>query len=923
MRPTHWVYTIPLRLRSLFRRGPVERDLDDELRFHLENQIDQYIARGLTPADARRAALRAFGGVEQRKEDCRDMRHVRLVDELVQDIRYAIRGFAHAPAFTAVVLLTLALGIGANTAIFSLVDTLLLKRLPVADPEQLFNVERTIRGSPSVFGSYKDYVAFRDQSRAFTGLAAVTDPRTLALQAANEGTAGVAELAYASFVSGNYFDVLGVDAAIGRLFNAQQDRQFGASPYTILSYEYWQRRFAGDPGVIGRTIRLNGYPLTIIGVSRWGFGGVDVTTSPNVFVPITMYTEVFGVPRGMWNTRRYFFLQAVGRLAPGVTPAQASAQLSAIFKAQEEAAGRPPAARAGAGQTIWLLSAARGYSSVRDTLEKPLLLLAVVVGVVLLIACANVASLMLARGAARQREMAVRLAIGAGRSRLAGQLLVESLLLSLAGGMAGLVFAYGCVRLVLGFVPQYGQQLALTVSPDVRLLAFTSVISVVTGLVFGLAPALQSTRPDLVTALKVETAAPTRGRITLRRLLVVGQVALSLLLLVGAGLLVRTLQNLGAVDLGLRPERTLVADIDPTGLGYKGQRLREFYERLRANVARAPGVRSVTLASITPLSGGRWSEDVSAEGYTPPSGDQMGVDLNAVAPRYFETLGVRLVLGRDFQDTDNPATTPDPPERLGPPGETPEAPGPRVAIITEGLAKRFFAGRNPIGLHVCFQQEYDPSKAYEIVGVVRDVHYASVREAATEMVYVPSWRRGLIAAKALVLRADQNASDLTEMIRRKVAAIDPGVPVRRIRTMQQVIDRHVAVERLVTTVSTLFSGLALLLASVGLYGVMAFTVSRRTREIGIRMALGADRCAVLCLVLRGAAGLVIAGAAIGLPAALVGTRALRAYLFGVTAQDPGTVLSGIVILVVVAAVAALVPARRAAAVQPTTALRWE
>jgi predicted permease len=436
---------------------------------------------------------------------------------------------------------------------------------------------------------------------------------------------------------------------------------------------------------------------------------------------------------------------------------------------------------------------------------------------------------------------------------------------------------------------------------------------------------VQAIRADLVSGLKADTAlAGARSRVTLRKALVVAQVALSLLLLVGAGLFVRTLQNLGAVDLGFRPEHTIVADVDPSRNGYRGQRLREFYERLRAEVQRVPGVRASTLASITPLTGMSWDEDVSAEGYTRPAAEEPYVNMNAVTPRYFEALGIPVVLGRDFQENDNPATTPDPPQTLGRAALVEsEQPGPRVVIVTEALARHFFGGRNPIGLHVCFEKEYDPGKAYEIVGVVKDVHYAALREAPEEMVYLPAWRSRGPERKALVLRTTRDVPGLVETIRRQAAAIDPAVPVLSARTLQQEIDNNVVVERLVTTLSTFFGGLALLLAAIGLYGVMAYTVSRRTREIGIRMALGASRGSVLWLVLRGAVGLVIAGAAIGIPGALFATRVLQAFLFGVTAQDPVTIVAGIAILAAVASLAAFIPARRAASVQPTTALRCE
>jgi predicted permease len=847
---------------------------------------------------------------------------------MAADLRYAFRMVRKTPGASAVAVLSLALGIGANTAIFSIVDTMLLKLLPVRSPGQLYQVSRRMDSHQAVTWNYPDYRAFRESALSFAGLAAYSSSQPVGFQLSGLASkeAGTAELAYASQVSGNYFDVLGVGPALGHLFNAQDDRQLGGSPYVVLSYEYWQRRFAGDASVIGRTIRLNGYPCTVVGVAQRGFRGLDVSASPNVFVPMTMRSEVSGVPASIWNTRHYWWFQVVGRLRSVSEVAGASTQLNNIYRAQEEAERRaaPHAGLANAGQKVSLLPAARGYSMVRNTLETPLLVLMVVVGLVLLIACANVASLMLARAAARQKEMAVRIAIGASRWQLVRQLLAESIVLALLGGIAGLGFAYGCVQLLLGFVPRFGAQIDLHVVPDVRLLAFTLSISMLTGILFGLAPALQATRPDLVPALK-DDAVGSRGgtRVTLRRWLVVTQVALSLLLLVGAGLFVRTLQNLRNVDLGFTNDRTTVIEIDPSRNGYRGQRLRDFYERLRSDVEHLPGVRSASLAALTPLSGRQWNDDVAFEGYTRKPGEQTYIDMNAVGPRYFETLGIPLVLGRDFRLADDPPVLPDDsgPPWMDPAGER-EPAGPRVAIITESVAKQFFEGRNPIGLHLALQEKYDPAKAYEIVGVVKDVRYRALREGSTPMVYLSAWR-GFGLTRSLSVRTARDEPALVGSIHRLVTAIDPAIPILDARTLRQEIDNNVVVERLVATISGFFGLLALLLAAVGLYGVVAYIVSRRTREIGIRMALGAERSSVLWLVIRDAGLLVVSGVILGLGVSLALTRLIAAFLFGVTAQDAVAVAAATLVLLVVAVLAALIPARAATRVQPTTALRYE
>ncbi|MBZ5495701.1 MAG: ABC transporter permease [Acidobacteriia bacterium] len=560
------------------------------------------------------------------------------IDNRAAEFRYALRMIWKTPGISTIAVLSLALGIGANTAIFSLVDTVLLKWLPVRSPQELYLVTTGTNTS----WNYPDYTAFRDHNHSFSGLAAYsTGVQPLGMQAGNGGSGDNTELAYSLTVSGNYFGVLGVRPAVGRLFDAEDDRKPGASPYVVLSFEYWRSRFNADAGVVGRKLLLNGFPFTIVGVARRGFRGTDVTASPNLFIPLMMRSEVTGDPFTRWNNRHYWWMQAVGRLKPGATIQQAETELYGVYRQQEAAERRDaPNSRVQQAKPIVLKPAARGYSFVRNRLERPLLVLMAVVGLVLLIACANVANLMLARGATRQREMAVRLAIGATRSRLTGQLLIESIIIALLGGAAGLLFSYFGVRLLLGFVPQLGSnQVVLNVSPDLRLLGFTFTVSLITGVLSGIAPALRCTRPDLVPMLKDEVPGSTGpSRLTLRNALVVAQVALSLMLLIGAGLFIRSLGNLRAIDSGFRSDHTVIVFVDPSRNGYKGQRLRDFYERLRAGVETLPGVQSLSLAFITPLSGTRWNQDFTAEGYQWQPDDQKYVDLNAVGPRYFETI---------------------------------------------------------------------------------------------------------------------------------------------------------------------------------------------------------------------------------------------------------------------------------------------
>jgi predicted permease len=827
------------------------------------------------------------------------------------------------PGTTAVAVISLALGIGANTAIFSIVDAMLLKLLPVKAPRELYLVA-TNPSRPSTTWNYPDYEAFRDNNSSFSALAAHNGggtPMGMQLEGASN-----TELASVVAVSGNYFDVLGVDPAIGRVFNPEDDRASGAAPYVVLSYDYWQSRFNSDPAVIDRTLRLNGYPFTIVGVSRSGFRGVDVTSKPNMFIPIMMRSQVTGVPVTIWNTRHYWWIGTIGRLKPDANIAQAETELYAVYQSQEESERRTVKDARGVNraQPIVLLPAARGYSFVRNRLERPLIILMIVVGLVLLIACANVANLMLARGASRSREMAVRLAVGAKRSQLTSQFLVESIVISLAGGIVGLAFSFLGVRALLEYLPQTGfGRATLNVMPDLRLLGFTFGVSVLTGVLYGIAPALKSTKVDFVHALKDDSpGAAGPSRLTLSNALVVIQVALSFVLLIGTGLFVRSLGKLRDIETGFRADNTMVATVDPGRNGYKGQQLRDFYERLRPNLETLPGVQSVSLAAITPLSGSRWNGDVAIEGYQWKEDEKKYVDMNSVGPRYFETVGIPIVLGRDFRDEDNPPYSLDPPERISNSGPPPEPPGPRVVIINEALATRFFEGRNPIGVRVCADQVYKPDRAFEIIGVVKDAHYFGLREALEPMLYFPVWRPDA-RSRDICIRTSSSATQLASSISQQVTSIDPGVPVLAVRTMNQQIDNDILVDRLIATLSSFFGILALLLAAVGLYGVISYGVTRRTREIGIRMALGAQRSSVLWLVMRRAAALVLIGGLIGIPAALFATRLVKALLYGIGAQDPVAVVLATLALVAVAALASFLPARRATKVDPMVALRYE
>jgi predicted permease len=839
------------------------------------------------------------------------------------DFRYSLRMIGKTPGVSAIAVLSLALGIGANTAIFSIVDTLLLKRLPVRSPQELYSVTA---GTDRSSWNYPDYTAFRDHNTSITLAACAGGSQRVGMQLAGADPGAPPELVHVAVVSGNYFDVLGVGPALGRALNAGDDRGPGASPYAVLSHNYWQSRFGSDSQVVGRGIRLNGYPFTIVGVSRRGFHGTNPTDSPDLFIPVLMFSEISGEPFSRWNTRHWWWLQVIGRMKPGANVEQAETEIFSIYRDQEQAELRtaPDPRFVNRAQPIKLQPAARGHSGLRMRLQKPLLIVMCVVGLVLLIACANVAGLMLARGAGRQHEMAIRLAVGGTRGRLAGQLLLESIIIALLGGLAGLALSYFGIKALLRFVPPTEwDQGAMSILPDLRLLGFAAAISLFAGVLSGIAPALRSTRPDLVPALKDEVAgAGGFSRPTLRNALVVFQVALSVLVLVVAGLFVRSLGKLQDIDPGFRPENVLVISIDPTPNGYKGQRLRQFYDRLRAESGAVPGVRAASLAAITPLSGMQWNGDFSVEGYQWKPEDVKYIDMNAVSPRFFETMGIPLVIGRDFQDQDNPVTYPDPPDRDIPGAPAAEPPGPRVTIINESMAKKFFEGRNPIGMHVALDEKYNPERAYEIVGIVKDSYYFNLRETPKPMLYVPTWRAGW-PSRSLCIRTTRSAPVLVETVRRLAAGIDPAVPVIDSRTMQDQVDASILEDRMIATMAGFFGLLALLLAGVGLYGVLSYAVTRRTREIGIRMALGARRLSVLALILRDAALLVGIGAVIGIPAALAVSRVIESLLYGVGAQDPFAIAGGVLVLMAAGALAGLVPALRATKVEPMVALRYE
>ena len=837
------------------------------------------------------------------------------------DLRYGLRGLRKHPGFAAIAIASLALGIGVNTAIFSLVDQLLLWSIPARDPQRLVSVEG------GRMATYPFFRAYRDRQQVFTSLFATSRHRAAGFRP--EGAPAV-EVGHVDYVSGDYFQALGIGAAAGRVIAPGDDVAPGGSPVAILSYAYWQRRFAGDRNAIGRKLAVNGYPLEIAGIAGKGFGGIFNGPQADVFVPLTMFPMTTPSAARAWDTPNMYWLVPMARLKPGVSMQQARAGMQVLWPRVTDAvndtavkAGRK--SRTFKEDAITLVPGARAASTARAEMLDPLVTLGFATGLVLLIACANVANLLLSRAAGRRKEIAVRLAMGATRWRLVRQLLGESMVLAAAGGAAGIALAWWGISLLSQLEvlsPEFRFRPSLTV------LAGCVSLTLLTGVVFGLVPALRATRMTLAETFQQSgSASPGRSRMRLGKVLVAGQVALSLALLVGAGLFLRTLRNLQKVDLGFRRENVVVVDIDPTNLGYRGHRLRTFYDQLLERARRIPGVRSAGLSAMTPIGGYTQSNEFSAEGYPPKPGAQPSAQVNAVTEGYFTTLGIPLLLGRDFRAEDEPAVTPG--ESLTAPigrtswssSEMP-ANASHICIIDETLAHGFFAGANPIGRHLSYADAYTPENALEIVGVVKDAHYNEVRRSDSEgTVYVPSWSDGA-KVRWLILRTGGEAPPI-DALRRELRGMDSNVPVMRVRTLTQDVNADLERERLIALLAGLFGVLALGLASVGLYGVMAYAVAQRTREVGIRMALGARRGDVVGMIVRESLVPVLIGMAIGLAAAVALTRLVAGLLFGVAPRDPASMLIAAAAMLTVALLAAAIPARRATRVEPGIALRHE
>jgi predicted permease len=1007
------------------RRKRMLEELDADIREYIERETQDNIERGMLPEDARYAALRKFGNVTRVKEDTREVWAVVWLEELAQDIRYGLRMLSNSPGFAAVAILTLALGIGANTAIFSLIDAVMLRSLPVENPSQLVVLKWSARNSPRIHGYMSSgdcpsnlrlgatnpsgcsfsQPMFREieNTNQFSGVAAFANSGPLALTGN-----GAASIIGGQLVSGDFFRTLGVKAAAGRVLESSDDSP-AATPAAVLNYGYWQSAFGGARDAIGRTIELNGAAFTVVGVAEQRFTGITPGSDYDVWLPLAAGQRISDPM--MWGNRQdnvsYWWLTVLGRLKAGTGLPQAQAAVSGVFRNEMlygsvplfEAgggAGAPPGRPGGGGPArrqmvlggppagagpaplsaggaqgpatvrgamppaatgqksanvqapsvppakavqgqgpaetaketrtlskpddepaITLISAQAGLTGARGRFASPLYVLMFAVGIILLIACSNVAGLMLARAAARQKEMALRLALGAGRARVVRQLLTESVMLAAAGGILGIVFASWGTHAIVSFVStNQPRPLAFATGIDMRVLGFTAAVSLFTGILFGLAPAFRGARVDLTPALKEGTGTSTglahRGsrHFSIGNALVVTQVALAVVVLVGAGLLVRTLQNLRSIDVGFDSHNLVLFGINPTLAGYKDEQVDSFYRDLQGRLAETPGVRSASYSMVPLLSGNLMITGFHWPGT--PQDRESESDMLMVGPSFFSTMQIPLLAGRSFDASDYKLAA----------SKSGSATVPKPVIVDQAFVSKYLGKENPLGKRFgeSAGNENEPaSPGYEIIGVVRDTKYSDLRREINPLMYEP--QTGFGASFEVRTAGDPQA--LLSVIREAVAQINPNLPLRDVTTESQQIDRLLFQERLVARFSSFFGLLALVLACIGLYGLLAYEVTRRTREIGIRMALGAQAKDVLRSVVRQGLALALVGATAGIGVALGVTRYLKSMLYDVHANDPVTIVAAAALLVLVALAACFIPARRATNVDPMVALRCE
>ncbi len=897
-----------IQLFNWFRRGSLERGLDRELQYHFDRRVADLTAAGIPEPDARRRVAVELG-LAQAREEVRDVWLTRWFRDFLYDLRFSARSFLRGPGFTAATLLSLALGIGATTAIYSLVDQVMLHALPIHDPASIVLVDWKGDQVAGAFGSWNlmSYPMCRDllqQTRFFDGVLCRAEIDV------NVAAGGDPKPVAAEIVSGSYFSVLGIGPALGRVIEEPDDAAAGAGPVVVLSNDFWQAEFGGAGDIIGRKLLINQHPMTIVGVAAAAFHGVDVGAVPALWIPASMYAEAIPGAEDLLR-RPTTWMQILARLRPGLTPAQAQAGLQPWFKAWLQDNMRRPGfpmtsadrRRDYLASTLQVASAPQGHSPLRRSLSQPLWLLFAATGILLGLACLNVAGLFLARGSARGREIGVRLALGASRGRIGRQLLADSLLLASAGGVLGAALAPLAIRALIAFLPHEVAASGLRGSLSLRLLAFAFFASLVAGLLSGLAPALHAGGGSLVRSLR-ERGGTGFGGVRLRKCIVTLQVAFSLILVIGAALFVRTLAGLQAKGPGFETSGILSFAIAPVKSGYSRADAARLVRRLHEEVRALPTTRNSAAARQAFLTGGSWNNLMTIQA------DRRivtgNVNLDAVSPGFFSTLGIRILAGRDFDARDS-----------RPAGEA----GHRSAIVNEAFVKRYLAGRDPLGIHIGEGSGPDVKPEIVIVGVCAAFNYRGLRDNS-EQAFFPIFE-GEDTGATFYIKVRGVPEQAIPSIRQIVRQADPRLPILWFRTLHDQVNRSLTTERLLAALSGSFGALALALSLIGLYGVMSFVVTRRTREIGIRLALGATGGSAIRLVLRDAAVMVAAGVAIALPCVAALGKFVQSQLFGLTATDPATVAAAALVLSAGALAAAFIPAWRASNVSPTDALRLE
>jgi predicted permease len=874
------------RIHALRNWRRKEADLDDEIGFHLSEEAEERAAAGLTPQQARYAAHKDFGNVTLIRETTREVWGWGSAERLIQDLRYAVRTLRKAPGFAAAATLTLALGLGVNISLFTVLNATLLERLPVREPDRLVQVYTWSRegGDHNDF-SYPLYVDLRDNTRAFDGLMAV------ASSAVGVSASGQNDRVVAEFVTANYFSVLDADLVAGPGF-AGRDELRGSEPTAVISDRLWQNLFGRSASAIGRTMLVNGHTYTVVGVAPPQFDGLTRGQRADIWMTVAQFGPVRGTADTLMGRRETSWLSIFGRLAPGVTPEQAAAEVTTFGSGLA-------VINAGPGFTARTRSAASGDTGLVESLDRPLRLLMLGVGLILIVAAANVANLLLARSHARQAEIALRHALGASRGRIVRQLLTEGAVLAFAGGTIGLVLAFWIVgRFEIRTAA--GTLLTLRLEPNGAVIAFAAALSVFAGIVAALIPALSASRPDLLRIIK-GSPDPARGRFPrhhVRAGLVVIQIAVSLVLVVGAGLFFRSLGQLRSIDPTLADDRVVASTINLSLLGYDEPRGRQFYSSVLERVGAMPGVESASLAYVLPVTQGGIRMDVGPRTTTPPVDGPAAVELIPVSSGFFRTVAVPLVAGRDFDDGDGATSR-------------------KVVVINETMRQRFWPDGNAIGQPFTIADE-----TYEVVGVARDTKYRSLREAAKMTMYMPYTQSHQSSANLLV-RTALPADRIVEGLRDVVRALDSGMPLYNVRTLAQHVDRSLYVDRVRAALIGWLAALALALAAIGIYGVVSFTVSERTREVGIHLALGAKPSAVLRMVLGCGLRLGVIGVGAGLVLSLWLTRLVARDLFGVTPTDPVTIAGASAVLLSVVLLATFIPSRRATRIDPLAAIRTE